>query len=143
MEEFCHAPPAEIDRGGLLGNRAPSGSKAPHESMRPTPGAGSGSRQGPRTRRENDNLDMHPLILALALAAVSPAPAQTGPGGLEPNRFDLPVSQILTPAGRQVQLPGMRPQAIALSPDGSLLITSGKTHDLVVLDPQMRAILQH
>jgi YVTN family beta-propeller protein len=53
------------------------------------------------------------------------------------------VNQILTPAGLQVELPEMRPQAIALSPDGRLLVTSGKTHELVVLDPATGAILQH
>ena len=35
----------------------------------------------------------------------------------------------------QVTLPGLRPQALALSPDGKLLVVSGKTHELVVLDP--------
>src|ERR1035438_3847957 len=51
------------------------------------------------------------------------------------NRYSTPANQILTPAGIQVELPGMRPQAIALSPDGRLLVTAGKTHDLVVIDP--------
>jgi len=47
----------------------------------------------------------------------------------------LPVNQVLTPIGRQVDLPGLRPQAIALSPDGRLLVTAGKTSELLVLDP--------
>ncbi|HEX4796503.1 MAG TPA: bifunctional YncE family protein/alkaline phosphatase family protein [Humisphaera sp.] len=47
----------------------------------------------------------------------------------------LPTQQIITPAGQQVELPGMRPQAIALSPDGALLATSGKTTELVLIDP--------
>lgn len=47
----------------------------------------------------------------------------------------LPVNQVLTPAGRQVDLPGLRPQAMALSPDGRLLVTAGKTSELLVLDP--------
>ncbi|MFN5707814.1 MAG: hypothetical protein ACK48X_07145, partial [Planctomycetota bacterium] len=38
-----------------------------------------------------------------------------------------PVNQVLTPWGRQLDLPGMRPQAIALSPDGKIAVTSGKT----------------
>ncbi len=59
------------------------------------------------------------------------------------NRYVLPVSQILTPAGKQVELPGLRPQVLALSPDGSLLVTSGKTHELVVVDPDSGKILQH
>lgn len=47
-----------------------------------------------------------------------------------------PVNQRLTPVGKQVELPGMRPQAIAISPDGKTLVTSGKTSELVVIDPE-------
>ena len=36
----------------------------------------------------------------------------------------------------------MRPQAIALSPNGRLLVTAGKTHDLVVIDPATGKVLQ-
>ncbi|HAM73311.1 MAG TPA: phosphoesterase [Verrucomicrobiales bacterium] len=57
-------------------------------------------------------------------------------------RYVTPVSQILTPAGEQVFLPDMRPQGIALSPDGQLLVTSGKTAELVVLSPLTGGILQ-
>jgi YVTN family beta-propeller protein len=53
-----------------------------------------------------------------------------------------PTNQILTPEGLQVELPGMRPQALALSPDGRLLVTAGKTHELVVIDPVSGNILQ-
>jgi DNA-binding beta-propeller fold protein YncE len=52
-----------------------------------------------------------------------------------PGRAVTPVNQVLTPVGRQVDLPGMRPQAIALSSDGALLVVSGKTSELVVIDP--------
>lgn len=54
----------------------------------------------------------------------------------------VPVNQILTPYGDQIQLPGMRPQAMALSPDGHLLAVSGKTSELVIIDPVDRKILQ-
>ena len=37
---------------------------------------------------------------------------------------------------------GLRPQALALSPDGRLLIVSGKTDELVVLDPATGAVRQ-
>src|SRR5207248_10167368 len=37
---------------------------------------------------------------------------------------------------------GTRPQVIALSPDGALLVTSGKTPELVVIDPRTGKILQ-
>ena len=43
------------------------------------------------------------------------------------NRTVLPVNQVVTPLGVQVELPGLRPQALALSPDGGILITAGKT----------------
>ena len=58
------------------------------------------------------------------------------------NRYVTPANQILTPLGLQVELPGMRPQALALSPDGGILVTSGKTAELVVIDPANGAILQ-
>jgi YVTN family beta-propeller protein len=51
------------------------------------------------------------------------------------NNAVLPVNQRLTPAGVYVDLPGMRPQALALSPDGTILATSGKTSELLLLDP--------
>ena len=60
-----------------------------------------------------------------------------------PNRTVTPVNQVLTPFGRTVELPGLRPQALALSPDGRLLVTSGKTSEIVVLDPTTGAIRQH
>ncbi len=58
------------------------------------------------------------------------------------NRYVTPANQVLTPAGFQVELPGMRPQAIALSPDGRILITSGKTAELVVVDPSTGGVIQ-
>ena len=63
-------------------------------------------------------------------------------GQVGANRYYTPANQVLTPAGIQVELPGMRPQAIALSPNGRLLVTAGKTHDLVVIDPATGKILQ-
>jgi YVTN family beta-propeller protein len=59
-----------------------------------------------------------------------------------PDHIIVPVNQVLTPAGLQVELPEMRPQAIALSPDGAILVTSGKTHDLVAVDPATGAVLR-
>src|SRR5689334_21258342 len=63
-----------------------------------------------------------------------------GPAGR--NRYVTPANQILTPAGIQVELPGLRPQTLALSPDGEILITSGKTAELVVIEPATGKILQ-
>lgn len=51
------------------------------------------------------------------------------------NDLMTPVNQRVTPLGRQVDLPGMRPQTLALSPDGKLLVTAGKTSELVAVDP--------
>ena len=53
-----------------------------------------------------------------------------------------PVNQLLTPVGRQVELAGIRPQALALSPDGRLLVVSGKTSEIVVLDPDKAEVKQ-
>ena len=64
-------------------------------------------------------------------------------GQVGTNRYYTPANQVISPAGIQVELPGMRPQAIALSPNGRLLVTAGKTHDLVVIDPGTGKILQH
>ena len=65
---------------------------------------------------------------------------QVGPVGA--NRFFVPTGQVLTPAGRQVRLPGMRPQALALSPDGRLLATAGRNNSLVLIDPATGQVLQ-
>ena len=91
------------------------------------------------------------LIACLSLSSCrTPAPdtpaassPNTEPVGLsDSNRIVLPVSQILTPAGKQLELPGLRPQALALSPDGRILVTSGKTHELVVVDPDTGDVRQ-
>ncbi len=63
-------------------------------------------------------------------------------GQAGPQRYVTPIHQILTPTGVQIELPGMRPQAMALSPDGRLLATSGKTQDLVLIDPQTGQVQQ-
>jgi hypothetical protein len=48
-------------------------------------------------------------------------------------KFVTPVNQILTPAGIQIELPAMRPNAMALSPDHSLLVTAGQAHQLLII----------
>ena len=63
-------------------------------------------------------------------------------GRIAANRYQAPDGQVLTPAGRQVELPGLRPQALALSADGRFLATSGKTHSLVILNPEDGKVLQ-
>src|SRR5258706_4156222 len=62
-------------------------------------------------------------------------------GRIGTNRYYTSANQLLTPAGVQVELPGLRPQGLALSPDGRLLVTAGKTHELVVINPVTGEIL--
>ena len=77
-------------------------------------------------------------------AALAQVPSPSCPVGCNTtNGFDTPVNQRVTPVGLQVALPRMRPQALALSPDGRLLVTSGLTHELVVVDPASGRVLQH
>ena len=56
--------------------------------------------------------------------------------------FYTPVNQMLSPTGFQIELTNLRPQAIALSPDGKLLVTSGKTSELIVVNPMTGKITQ-
>jgi YVTN family beta-propeller protein len=92
-----------------------------------------------------------PILLAGLLAGCQTPPTQQLVaqvstrdivGHVGPNRYYTPANQILTPAGLQVELPGMRPQALALSPNGRLLVTAGKTHALVVVEPGSGKVLQ-
>ena len=62
--------------------------------------------------------------------------------GRHPDFIQTPVNQKLTPYGKQLDLPGMRPQAMALSRDGKLLAVSGKTNKLVIVDPKAGKVLQ-
>ncbi|MFO1477768.1 MAG: bifunctional YncE family protein/alkaline phosphatase family protein [Verrucomicrobiota bacterium] len=89
------------------------------------------------------------LLAAAWVASHSPATAAASDfstfdnvGRTGTNRFSTPVNQVLTPWGLQVELPGLRPQALALSPDGRLLVTAGKTAELVVIDPRSGQVLQ-
>ena len=72
----------------------------------------------------------------------APSPIREHVGRVGANRTVTPVNQALTPAGKIIELPGLRPQALALSPDGRLLVTSGKTSELVVIDPATGEIRQ-
>ncbi len=85
-------------------------------------------------------------FLAFVVGCARPAPSPGGGGraaGLvTPDRQRTPTGQLLTPGGRQVLLPGLRPQALALSPDGRLLATAGKNRTLVLIDPEHGRVLQ-
>jgi YVTN family beta-propeller protein len=80
-----------------------------------------------------------------ALGAIDELPLSTnGPvGQVGTNAFATPINQLLTPAGRQIELPGLRPQAIALSPSGRFLAISGKTSELLLADPASGKIIRH
>lgn len=63
-------------------------------------------------------------------------------GRVEAGAYITSTGQLLTPAGRQVRLPGTRPQALALSPNGKVLVATGRTTNLVVIDPATGQVLQ-
>ncbi|NBU42369.1 MAG: phosphoesterase, partial [Planctomycetia bacterium] len=104
-----------------------------------------GRGRGPPTGRPSPGTDrVNRACIAVVLCVVGPARGDdlvervgTSPDG----RSVTPVNQVVTPAGRQVPLPGLRPQAIALSPDGRLLVTAGKTNEIVVVDPATGDVL--
>ncbi len=88
-----------------------------------------------------------PLLLILAACAGDPSlPTPHAPldtvgrkGGAQ---AVTPVNQTLTPHGTSIDLPGLRPQALALSADGSRIYVSGKTSELLVIDAAQGDILQ-
>jgi YVTN family beta-propeller protein len=83
------------------------------------------------------------LTTARAAASLENFDATTEVVGRNASGFETPVNQLVTPAGTLVELPGLRPLALALSPDGELLVTAGLTHEVVVVDPATGKILQH
>ena len=80
---------------------------------------------------------------AALVVAADDFDSTTAPVGRLTNGITTPVNQIVTPAGLTVQLRGMRPQALALSPNGKLLVTSGLKPELVVLDPVYGKVLSN
>src|SRR5262249_39398881 len=66
--------------------------------------------------------------------------SQVGHG--EGNRYTTPTGQILTPSGRQIELPGLRPQALAFSPDRRIVVTAGKTNAIILIDAATGLVLQ-
>ncbi len=87
------------------------------------------------------------VLFALLTACQGASPktptAPTGQVGRGPlGRAMTPVNQTLTPHGIFVDLPGMRPQAIALSGSGEHVYVSGKTAELLVLDGTTGGVVQ-
>ena len=93
-------------------------------------------------------ISIHCLLAAFALTSARAAAslenfgATTEVVGRNASGFETPVNQIVTAAGTLIELPGLRPLALALSPDGRLLVTAGLTHELVVLNPATGTIVQ-
>jgi DNA-binding beta-propeller fold protein YncE len=88
------------------------------------------------------------LTAALLAAAVEgpPSPLSIFPfASASPqseNAWQLPTNQVSAPAGRQIELPGTRPQAITLSPDGTLLAVAGLASEMIIVDPGTGTIVQ-
>lgn len=82
-------------------------------------------------------------VVARASGQTVDEPDREQVGHADANRAVTPVNQVLTPAGQQLDLPGMRPQVLALAPQGRFLVASGKTNDLVVIDPQTTTVRAH
>ncbi len=82
------------------------------------------------------------VATAFEASAAAPVAIRETVGHKAGGRSVTPVNQTLTPLGRQIELPGLRPQVLVLSPDGSRLLVSGKTSELLVLSPVTGEILQ-
>lgn len=86
------------------------------------------------------------MFVAIFLAAAAPfadPSAQAHVGPLPDGRWMTPTQQILSPAGRQVDLPNVRPQQVALSPDGRMLVVGSNANDLLVVDPVTGQVTAH
>jgi YVTN family beta-propeller protein len=77
-------------------------------------------------------------------AGRTPLPSARTPrlGGVETNRFLLPTGQVVTPAGKQVFLPGVRPQVLALSPDHRVIALAGRKDALILVAADTGSVLQ-
>ncbi|HTL58606.1 MAG TPA: beta-propeller fold lactonase family protein, partial [Candidatus Limnocylindrales bacterium] len=82
-------------------------------------------------------------FISALMPSLGSSPNTLPVGEIGSNLYSTPINQLLSPAGRQIELPGLRPQALALSPNGRLLAVSGKTAELILIDPVTGRILQH
>lgn len=80
-------------------------------------------------------------VTLLLLAGCIGGGGKTEVKAVNASGVSVPVNQVLTPAGIQIELTGARPQVIAVSPDCQLLVSTAR-NDLVVLNPQTGQILQ-
>jgi DNA-binding beta-propeller fold protein YncE len=86
------------------------------------------------------------IVLMLHVAKAKEMPdnffSTTSTIGRTADGLETPDNQRVTPVGNLVELPGVRPNALALSPDRKILVTAGMTHELIVVDPDGGQILQ-
>jgi len=102
------------------------------------------SPRSPASSGRSASLRIFVLAALLAgLVAACSGPSKPAAPTVLASPTTLPVNQVVTPAGLQVELPGMRPRVLALSPDNRLLVTAGLSHEVVVVDPAAGAIRQH
>ena len=83
------------------------------------------------------------LEAAQAAGASEDFAATTETVGRHAGGLETPDNQRVTPAGVLVELSGVRPNALALSPNAKILVTAGMTRQLIVLDPASGTILQN
>jgi len=88
------------------------------------------------------------LVLSLGLLAMAcqrpdePAISEEKVGEITAEGQVTPVNQTVFPYGSDLPLPSMRPQGLAISPDGRLVAVSGKTSELIIIDPDDLKIRQ-
>jgi YVTN family beta-propeller protein len=82
------------------------------------------------------------FAITIGHAAVGNFDATTNAVGRNAAGLETPVNQLVTPAGIQVELPRVRPNALALSPDGKILVTAGLTRELIGVNPATGNIFQ-
>jgi YVTN family beta-propeller protein len=89
-----------------------------------------------RTRFLSRVLATSAAFLVGAVVASTASSEKSGAVGRDADgRLVLPVNQVIAPLGKQLLLPGLRPQVLSFSPDRKMLVVSGVTNDLLVIDP--------
>jgi len=99
----------------------------------------------------NLKLPSFAVLLALGLASCStPRRIASEGADISPsdkvgrfgNQIVTPANQLVSPSGKNIPLPKMRPLALALNPGKNLLVTSGKSDALIVIDPVTGTVRQ-
>jgi YVTN family beta-propeller protein len=74
-------------------------------------------------------------VLTADLPRAPAAAVRRAVGASADNDAVVPTQQHIRPAGRQVVLAGLRPQALAVAPDESYLVATGNSAELLLVDP--------